>query len=72
MEEIPIEYPGIEDLENCWETIRKLHSIGIIHGDVNRYTLLLTQNRTAKIIDFEASTTKFNEESVSRNWNLKK
>lgn len=59
------EYPGIKDIENCSETLRRLHGTGIIHGDVNRYNFLLTEDG-AKIFDFETSTTRFDEGVASR------
>ncbi|GAB1197577.1 hypothetical protein BDV32DRAFT_160991 [Aspergillus pseudonomiae] len=45
---------NIEDLSACVSVLKKLHSIGILHGDVNRYNFII-QNDTARLIDFERS-----------------
>jgi hypothetical protein len=55
MEEIHGRHPGIGDLRICQYTVQQLHSIGIIHGDPNRYNIIITGDE-ARLIDFEAST----------------
>lgn len=39
------------------DTVRLLHTFGIIHGDLNKYNFLMTENG-AKVLDFEASVAK--------------
>lgn len=57
MEDISGRVPDIRDLDQCMETVCKLHKSGIIHGDLNRYNFMMTQSG-AKIFDFENSTTR--------------
>ncbi|EAW19565.1 uncharacterized protein NFIA_026390 [Aspergillus fischeri NRRL 181] len=54
MEEILGETPDIHNLKDCVETVRLLHTFGIVHGDLNKYNFLMTEHG-AKIFDFEAS-----------------
>jgi hypothetical protein len=46
--------PGIADLELCENALRELHKLGIIHGDLNRDNIFIT-NKGVKFIDFEDS-----------------
>jgi len=55
MEEIHGRHPDIRDLRTCQSTVQQLHSIGIIHGDLNRHNIIITGDE-ARLIDFEAST----------------
>lgn len=55
IEELHGRHPNIRDLRTCKYTVQQLHSIGIIHGDLNRYNIIITGHE-AKLIDFEAST----------------
>ncbi|KAJ5808594.1 hypothetical protein N7474_009863 [Penicillium riverlandense] len=45
---------NIKDLSSCRSALQRLHDIGILHGDVNRYNFII-QNDTARLIDFEKS-----------------
>ncbi|KAK0109665.1 hypothetical protein ONS95_002346 [Cadophora gregata] len=45
---------GIEDLPACEAVVRRLHSVGVIHGDVNRHNFLVDeQSGVVHLIDFE-------------------
>ncbi|EEP78297.1 predicted protein [Uncinocarpus reesii 1704] len=47
---------GPGDLTACQNALAKLHSLGIMHGDVNRYNfLILAGGETATLIDFETA-----------------
>ncbi|KAB8269430.1 hypothetical protein BDV30DRAFT_229861 [Aspergillus minisclerotigenes] len=46
--------PGIQDLKDCTETVRLLHEHGIVHGDLNKYNFLVTEEGV-KLFDFEVS-----------------
>lgn len=46
--------PGIADLGLCQVALRELHGLNIIHGDVNRYNMFVT-NEGVRFIDFEDS-----------------
>lgn len=63
MEDISGRTPSIEDLEACQTTVRLLHESGIIHGDLNKYNILITNNG-AKIFDFGVSTIQGDGESL--------
>ncbi|KAL8707895.1 MAG: hypothetical protein Q9225_007687 [Loekoesia sp. 1 TL-2023] len=53
-------YAGIEDLTRCEEVVRKLHSLGVMHGDLNRYNFIVTEDQVM-LIDFETSTKSHDE-----------
>lgn len=57
MEEVFGTPPDIQNLEDCIKTARLLHTFDIVHGDLNRYNFLMTQNG-AKVFDFEVSVPK--------------
>lgn len=54
MEEISGRHPDIRDLDACMETVRQLHTFGIVHEDINKYNILITAHG-AKVFDFEFS-----------------
>ncbi|KAL8803067.1 MAG: hypothetical protein Q9200_006361 [Gallowayella weberi] len=43
-----------QDLARCEDAVRKLHSLDIVHGDLNRYNLLVGRDWVV-LIDFETS-----------------
>lgn len=43
------------DLEACREVLRKLHALGIKHGDVNRFNFLVRGDGKAVLADFETA-----------------
>ncbi|KAK9437421.1 alpha-galactosidase a precursor [Metarhizium brunneum] len=43
-----------EDLAACQAALAKLHSLGIKHGDINKYNFLIRQGK-AVLVDFEAA-----------------
>lgn len=45
----------IHDLEACQEVVARLHSLGIVHGDLNRYNFIVSP-LGVKLIDFENSS----------------
>ncbi|KAG5946519.1 hypothetical protein E4U53_006574 [Claviceps sorghi] len=47
-------HPGIEDLAMCREALQRLHSLNAVHGDINRYNMLVTQDGV-KFIDLEVA-----------------
>lgn len=65
IDEIPGRAANIEDLEACTAVIRRLHDVGVVHGDIRRYNFVVMPSGEAKAIDFETSilrTTKDSEE----------
>ncbi|KAH8928172.1 hypothetical protein BT69DRAFT_1316474 [Atractiella rhizophila] len=45
---------SIEDLDACQAILKKLHALGLLHGDVNRNNfVVLSERRGIKLIDFE-------------------
>ncbi|KAL8790089.1 MAG: hypothetical protein Q9213_000791 [Squamulea squamosa] len=48
-------HAGIEDLARCEDVVRKLHSLDILHGDLNRHNFLVSADQVV-LIDFETST----------------
>ncbi|KAF7588676.1 hypothetical protein BBP40_005333 [Aspergillus hancockii] len=55
MDDISGDTPCIENLEECMATVRQLYEIGITHGDLNKYNMLITESGV-KVFDFEASS----------------
>ncbi|KAB8079516.1 hypothetical protein BDV29DRAFT_151805 [Aspergillus leporis] len=55
MEDVPGETADIRNLKDCMETVRLLHDFEIVHGELNKYNLLMT-GHGVKVFDFEAST----------------
>ncbi|KAE8149335.1 hypothetical protein BDV25DRAFT_167895 [Aspergillus avenaceus] len=45
---------NIDDLPACRSVLKKLHAVGIRHGDVNRYNFIV-RGDAVKLIDFEGS-----------------
>ncbi|KAJ6009114.1 hypothetical protein N7499_000932 [Penicillium canescens] len=45
---------NINDLSSCQSALQRLHDIGILHGDANRYNFII-QDDKARLIDFEKS-----------------
>lgn len=45
-----------DDLPGCEALVRRLHGLGLIHGDVNRYNFLVdraSEGAGAHLVDFE-------------------
>ncbi|GFF59408.1 LOW QUALITY PROTEIN: uncharacterized protein DSM5745_06187 [Aspergillus udagawae] len=59
MEDISGHHPDIHDLTDCMKTVHRLHTYGIVHGDLNRYNFLMTEDG-AKISNFEVSVAQTN------------
>ncbi|OBT82034.1 hypothetical protein VE02_09442 [Pseudogymnoascus sp. 03VT05] len=55
MEELYGRHPDIRDLGTCEDTVEQLHGVGVVHGDLNKYNIIVSGN-VAKLIDFEVST----------------
>ncbi|KAE8378128.1 hypothetical protein BDV26DRAFT_262114 [Aspergillus bertholletiae] len=55
MERICNARPAIlDDLEACWDTLSRLHAIGVRHGDTNRFNFLMTDSG-AVLIDYDTA-----------------
>lgn len=39
----------------CEDTVEQLHGVGVVHGDLNKYNIIVSGD-VAKLIDFEVST----------------
>ncbi|KAJ5577971.1 uncharacterized protein N7459_006935 [Penicillium hispanicum] len=61
MEDVSGPTPGIEDLDACKETVGLLHDSGIIHRDLNKYNMFMTESGI-KIFDFGHSAIQENME----------
>ncbi|KAF2183892.1 hypothetical protein K469DRAFT_581072 [Zopfia rhizophila CBS 207.26] len=48
-------HPHLRDQQLCKDAIQEFHEIGIVHGDPNKYNILV-EGDTAKFIDFEEAT----------------
>jgi RIO-like serine/threonine protein kinase len=56
---------SISDLSDCEAALKRLHSLGLSHGDVNRYNSLVGEN-DVKLIDFERFQERVTEELYSK------
>ena len=48
-------HPNTEDIPLCKEALQRLHNLGVLHGDLNRYNILVTPTRNVQFIDLECS-----------------
>ncbi len=48
-------HPHLKDQQLCNNAIQELHKIGIVHGDPNKYNIIIEED-TVKFIDFEEAT----------------
>ncbi|KAF8908140.1 hypothetical protein CPB84DRAFT_1767402 [Gymnopilus junonius] len=46
---------NIDDLEACQAIVKRLHSLGVVHGDLNRHNFIVSAN-SVTLIDFENAT----------------
>ncbi|KAB5551336.1 hypothetical protein GE09DRAFT_1174297 [Coniochaeta sp. 2T2.1] len=46
---------GPEDLDACRAVLRRLHSLGIKHGDINRHNFLVRDEGRVVLLDFETA-----------------
>lgn len=56
---------SLQDLSVCEAALGKLHGLGLLHGDVNRYNFLVTEDGV-KLIDFERVQENASPESMSK------
>lgn len=56
---------SIQDLGNCETSLEKLHELGFLHGDVNRYNFLVTEDGV-KLLDFERLQENASPESMHK------
>jgi tRNA A-37 threonylcarbamoyl transferase component Bud32 len=56
---------AIGDLVACQGVIERLHSFGIVHGDLNRHNFILSASG-ATLIDFENSTQNRSREAIQK------
>jgi len=52
IERIEDRHGNIGDLGSCQSIVKRLHSLGIVHGDLNRHNFIIGPSRTT-LIDFE-------------------
>jgi len=56
---------SIQDLDICEASLGKLHELGFLHGDANRYNFLVTEEGV-KLLDFECLQGNASPESMRR------
>ena len=57
--------PSLQDLSICETALGKLHDLGLLHGDVNRYNFLVT-DEGVKLLDFECLLENASPESMRK------
>lgn len=65
LEKVDGHHTGTGDLEYCRQAVERLHSLGIVHGDLNRHNFLVTASR-AILIDFENARRTDDKNSMSK------
>lgn len=66
LEKIEGTYASLSDLPQCAAALRTLHSMGIVHGDVNKHNFVVERaTREVRLIDFEHASL-FSEEKAQR------
>jgi predicted Ser/Thr protein kinase len=54
LERLDGEFASADDLPGCSNALRRLHEIGMVHGDVNRYNFIVDKKRRqVSMVDFE-------------------
>jgi hypothetical protein len=54
LERLDGESASLDDLPGCKSALHRLHAIGLVHGDVNRYNFVVDrQSRQVRMVDFE-------------------
>ncbi|PPR02904.1 hypothetical protein CVT26_009750 [Gymnopilus dilepis] len=61
-------WAGIEDLAKCQEAVKKLHSQGILHGDLNRYNFIVSDEGQVRLIDFADAKLNASEEDMQKEY----
>ncbi|KAJ5958762.1 uncharacterized protein N7479_005912 [Penicillium vulpinum] len=56
---------SFQDLSICETAVKKLHELGLVHGDVNRYKFLVTDDGI-KLLDFESFLENASPESMHK------
>ncbi|KAK2015964.1 hypothetical protein LZ32DRAFT_113856 [Colletotrichum eremochloae] len=64
LEKIEGRSASLQDLSICETALGKFHKLGLLHGDVNRYNFIVTEEG-AKLIDFERCQENASSESMS-------
>jgi hypothetical protein len=52
---IPGRHPRAADYDRCLDALKRIHAKGVIHGDINRYNILITPTDEVVFIDLENS-----------------
>ncbi|KAI0799442.1 alpha-galactosidase A [Xylaria sp. FL0064] len=65
LEKIEGRSASFQDLSVCETALGKLHELGLVHGDVNRYNFLVTEE-VVKLLDFERLRENASPESMSK------
>ncbi|KAJ4422854.1 hypothetical protein N0V82_002510 [Gnomoniopsis sp. IMI 355080] len=66
MEKIKGTYANLSDLPQCAAALRTLHSMGLVHGDVNKHNFVVDREMgEVRLIDFESADL-FSEEEAQR------
>lgn len=54
MERVDGDYASLDDLPACEAALRRLHTMGLVHGDANRFNFVVDRSTgQVKMIDFE-------------------
>ncbi|ESZ89743.1 alpha-galactosidase A precursor [Sclerotinia borealis F-4128] len=65
IENVEGRHATISDLPACKAAVERLHDLGIIHGDLNKYNFLISEGR-AVLIDFETAQRSEDSEAIEK------
>ncbi|KAK1639293.1 hypothetical protein BDP81DRAFT_314612, partial [Colletotrichum phormii] len=65
LEKLDGRFASIEDLNDCEAALKKLHALGLVHGDANRYNFLIMEEGV-KLLDFHSLQENASPESMSK------
>jgi tRNA A-37 threonylcarbamoyl transferase component Bud32 len=65
MEFVEGRHAGTSDLPVCEILVRRLHGLGIVHGDLNKHNFLISDGR-AVLIDFETAKRLVDREAMEK------
>lgn len=58
----------IGDLDACQSVVKRLHSLGIVHGDLNKYNFIVGSCGKISLIDFENARNDGSEEAMQEEY----
>jgi predicted Ser/Thr protein kinase len=68
IERIEGRHGDISDLGACQSVVKRLHSLGIVHGDLNKYNFIVGPSGKTTLIDFENARKGGSKEAMQKEY----